>query len=297
MPRPTLKRGSKGDDVKALQELLRNEGHFTGATDGDFGRKTEAAVVYFQQTHLGEDGQFLLADGVVGAKTWWALENASGEAQRSNIETAIPSGLSGARVSLLEVPLHEWSIGVREIPNGSNRGDRPEGGVDKYTGGRAMPWCMTFVRWCWARGVEAGVVDRDLLASLEGGASCYRTAMCAQEISDETAGRKLWLDADEDEYVPRPGDAFVMLYRNSKGRFTFKGHTGFVLRADVVDGKAVAINTLEGNCGNRVKLGHRRLGAGSGIEGFINIFDDSATPMEFEHGTVAAANVSRAGTR
>lgn len=57
----TLKRGSKGDDVKTLQELLNI------AVDGDFGAKTEAAVIAFQKAHG------LYADGIVGAKTWAAL--------------------------------------------------------------------------------------------------------------------------------------------------------------------------------------------------------------------------------
>ncbi len=61
----TLKRGSKGDEVKKLQKLL-------GLTaDGDFGPKTEAAVKEFQK----KNG--LVADGVVGAKTWAILDKTS----------------------------------------------------------------------------------------------------------------------------------------------------------------------------------------------------------------------------
>lgn len=62
----TLKRGSKGDDVEVLQHLLNVEGHKV-TIDGDFREKTEAAVKSFQ------NGKGLVADGIVGAKTWAAL--------------------------------------------------------------------------------------------------------------------------------------------------------------------------------------------------------------------------------
>lgn len=57
----TIKKGSKGDEVKTLQRLL-------GVTvDGDFGPKTDEAVRHFQRMHD------LVADGIVGAMTWAAL--------------------------------------------------------------------------------------------------------------------------------------------------------------------------------------------------------------------------------
>jgi len=56
-----LKRGSKGESVKTLQEFLKL------TADGDFGPKTEAAVKDWQKTHG------LMVDGVVGPKTWAAM--------------------------------------------------------------------------------------------------------------------------------------------------------------------------------------------------------------------------------
>ena len=57
----TLKKGSKGEDVKVLQRAL-------GITDdGDFGPGTEKAVKEFQKSHE------LINDGVVGDKTWDAI--------------------------------------------------------------------------------------------------------------------------------------------------------------------------------------------------------------------------------
>jgi peptidoglycan hydrolase-like protein with peptidoglycan-binding domain len=56
-----LKKGSKGSNVKILQEFLKI------TTDGDFGPGTEKAVKTWQ-TNNG-----LLADGIVGPKTWKAM--------------------------------------------------------------------------------------------------------------------------------------------------------------------------------------------------------------------------------
>lgn len=57
----TIKRGCKGDEVTTLQQAL----HITA--DGDFGPKTEAAVIVFQKSHN------LTPDGIVGPMTWAAL--------------------------------------------------------------------------------------------------------------------------------------------------------------------------------------------------------------------------------
>jgi len=62
--RPTLRRGSTGDDVNTLQTDL----HI--AVTGDFDGVTEAAVREFQR------GKNLVADGIVGPKTWSLLDAA-----------------------------------------------------------------------------------------------------------------------------------------------------------------------------------------------------------------------------
>lgn len=43
-----LERGSKGDDVKALQQRLKDLGYLSGAVDGDYGGGTASAVSSFQ---------------------------------------------------------------------------------------------------------------------------------------------------------------------------------------------------------------------------------------------------------
>lgn len=62
-----LKRGAKGDSVKALQILLNGNGCDCGTPDGSFGPATQAAVRAFQSKNK------LSVDGAVGAQTWTAL--------------------------------------------------------------------------------------------------------------------------------------------------------------------------------------------------------------------------------
>lgn len=66
--RSTLRLGDKGDDVAMLQRALHGEGFDPGPDDGDFGKRTERAVIAFQQSRV------LKTDGVAGARVWAALE-------------------------------------------------------------------------------------------------------------------------------------------------------------------------------------------------------------------------------
>ncbi|MFC1685373.1 peptidoglycan-binding protein [Pseudomonadota bacterium] len=64
-----LKLNSQGEDVRTLQENLTQLGYKLGSIDGDFGEKTEDAVIRFQEA------EGLYADGVVGTRTMAALEH------------------------------------------------------------------------------------------------------------------------------------------------------------------------------------------------------------------------------
>jgi len=63
-----LKQGTSGADVKALQHALAAAGHSPGTIDGDFGPKTEQALIAFQEA------AGIPADGVYGPRTKAALE-------------------------------------------------------------------------------------------------------------------------------------------------------------------------------------------------------------------------------
>jgi peptidoglycan hydrolase-like protein with peptidoglycan-binding domain len=66
----TLRNGSTGSQVKALQSLLNAQGYNAGTVDGAFGSGTEAAV------KRAQSAKGLGVDGVVGARTWTALLSA-----------------------------------------------------------------------------------------------------------------------------------------------------------------------------------------------------------------------------
>ena len=63
----TIRYGSRGPDIRKLQEKLTSEGFKIQPTTEFFGTQTDRAVRNFQRKKK------LLADGVVGTKTWTAL--------------------------------------------------------------------------------------------------------------------------------------------------------------------------------------------------------------------------------
>ena len=68
LPASALSRqGSRGDEVRKIQQKLKNWGYYSGGVDGIFGSQTRAAVVYFQK----KNG--LTADGIAGPATLAAM--------------------------------------------------------------------------------------------------------------------------------------------------------------------------------------------------------------------------------
>jgi peptidoglycan hydrolase-like protein with peptidoglycan-binding domain len=67
--RRTIRRGSKGDDVRRWQAFLLMDGYRIGLADGNFGQKTETATKQFQSKKK------LKADGIVGPRTWKFVPN------------------------------------------------------------------------------------------------------------------------------------------------------------------------------------------------------------------------------
>jgi hypothetical protein len=269
---PTMFVGSSGPAVEVLVGLLRAQGFWPStAGPAEFTPELELAVKDFQRTHIGPDKAFLSADGVIGPNTWWALHHPSGRDQQSGIVATIPVGVGPRRRRVLEVALSEHAKGVAEQPDGSNRGPDVERYLPTWVregSAAGPPWCCFFYSW----------VVREALGEWPLGA---RVGSCAQARS-RAGQRSLWKPKSMAGSEPIPGDAFVM------DRGGGHGHIGFVLRVSE-DGKQ--INTVEGNCGNRVKLGLRSL-ADPEIVGYIAVVEDEPTTA-FERGIVLVDNVQR----
>jgi hypothetical protein len=131
--RPTLKRGSTGDDVKLVQGLLM--------TDGVYGAATEMAVRQFQR----EQGN-LTVDGMVGPATWRAL------AALITPEAAVPG---------------EWYEGITTTVFGGTAENEPSA----YDGHRiteselcvALPYRFPGVR----PRVEVSANDKSIICTIE----------------------------------------------------------------------------------------------------------------------------------
>lgn len=65
--RPVLKKGSRGEAVKAWQTYLNSCG-YPCAIDGVFGKETRDRVIEYQKDHG------LVADGIIGPKTWATIK-------------------------------------------------------------------------------------------------------------------------------------------------------------------------------------------------------------------------------
>ena len=95
---PVLKKGSKGEDVKYLQQKLNLP------TNGIFGTATRTAVIVFQQ------GNGLKADGIVGPKTWEKINSRRIVPDSSKI--VLRRGDSGSKVRELQQRLNIKADGL-----------------------------------------------------------------------------------------------------------------------------------------------------------------------------------------
>ena len=273
MARPTIRKGSKGQDVTDCQNLLLKHGHALGkyGADGDFGSSTHNAVMQFQASRN------LSADGIVGKNTWKQLEGSSNSkaqdigddagdsSAKEKLAAKIPAGIGEQRTKALK---HAVSfLGADEIPDGSNWGAEIQPVVEGYNEfwgvstaqyGR-MAWCAMFCSTCIAVGSGGGTLSKDMdwtkapMKKFFGGASQY-----------EDWGKKNGMWVEETQAAPA-GSVFSMARggSNSDPAQTAKaGHVGMV----VCDNGNGTVTTIEGNVSNGCRSHTRKK---ADLHGFI----------------------------
>ncbi len=82
------KYGSSGEEVRQIQQKLKNWGYYNGSVDGKFGSKTQEAVRKFQKANN------LKVDGIAGEKTLAAMGINSSNSSSSNKASASSSDLN-----------------------------------------------------------------------------------------------------------------------------------------------------------------------------------------------------------
>jgi peptidoglycan hydrolase-like protein with peptidoglycan-binding domain len=109
----TVREGSNGDAVRAVQTLLVKNGRSV-AVDGAFGPGTKSAVINFQSAHG------LTADGIVGPQTWQQLEGSgNGGGGGGGGGYALPLAKSALPRSEYDDPHHDYPAIDLPVPTGT----------------------------------------------------------------------------------------------------------------------------------------------------------------------------------
>lgn len=206
----TLKTGSTGPEVSRLQQLLnaRLSPSPSLRVSGTFDEETLKAVQRLQ----GERG--LHVDGIVGSRTWEALEEGTAPA-------------AGGGLRWMEIAQGEQ--GQAEVPGAGK--DNPR--ILEYHQATTLratddetPWCSSFVNWVMSQSSHAGT--RNALASS-------------------------WLAWGEKLTEPRYGAIAIIRSRSAAGNAATGSSTGYHV-GFLVEQTDKALRILGGNQSNTVKV-------------------------------------------
>ena len=268
--KPTLRLGHGGTHVRRLQKLLTARGFDNLKIDGDFGAKTESALIQFQLS------SGLSGDGIAGMLTWRALEG-DGVAVVPG-RPSVPA-VPDARSYVLGLPTTPGTravlcaledVGAMESPKGSNLGPAIAHLVSGYRGhwgiegAGGLPWCqMAVSKWT---AVGLGITRRFTMPDDVPWDQHPYKAWFGGTRQALTWGRRGGRLTPALGPLPACGHQMLMGRGSSSGSdsttTTRAGHTGLVVRAE---GQRVL--TVDGNVGDGVKLVWRER---SQLTGFVN---------------------------
>jgi hypothetical protein len=260
----TIKQGARGAAVRHLQTALNAVGAAL-VVDGDFGENTDEAVRDFQAW------QHLVEDGVVGPKTWFAINQSL--ARRQHMDNVAKSDrLRVLGEKAVETALMLWELDI-EDPKADDKSKDAQFNREQiekfihngcawrheeYTGDGDFEWCLAFAWYCWPE-------IKDSIRTIYA-ASTYRTDRYAAYRSafgepnpapELESDRRLYMQCDEKTrvedlpWVPRPGDIALV---GNKG---YGSHGVLIESVDIEEG---CIYTVEGNSHGKGPNGERQQG-------------------------------------
>jgi uncharacterized protein (TIGR02594 family) len=219
----TLKTGSTGPDVTRLQQLLndRLSPNPSLKVSGTFDEETVKAVKRFQQ----EKG--LGTDGIVGGKTWEALEAKPANVAQVAKPESPAAAAQGSSPRWMEIAMREQ--GQAEVAEAGK--DNPR--ILEYhqaTSLRATsdetPWCSSFVNWVMRQSGHPGT--QNALASS-------------------------WLTWGEKLAEPRYGAIAIIRSKSAAGNAATGSSTGYHV-GFLVEQTDKAVRLLGGNQSDSVKV-------------------------------------------
>lgn len=243
-PNRVIKKGESNKTVvRALQQRLNELVCGPIDVDGDFGRKTFAAVKLFQMRSVDANENPLIVDGNVGPISWAVLFG-----DNTIIINTSPSDL------LSEVVKATASqIGVLEKPIGSNSGPEVDEYLESVGLGGGCFWCMAFVYWSFQKAsAKLGVTN-----------PAVKTAGCLDHWNRTKGKRITSSEAVNNPSRVKPGQIFIMSYGGGAG------HTGLVEKVNGGFVTTIEGNTNESGSRNGIGVFRRQRKINSINKGFI----------------------------
>ena len=190
-----LRRGSSGEQVRQMQQKLKNWDYYDGSGDGIFGSGTESAVKYFQR----KNG--LSADGIVGPATAAALGMtlSGGSTSSSSSSGVLRRGSSGDRVRQMQQKLKSWGY--------------YEGSADGIFGSDTESAVKYFQRrnGLTADGVVGAATAAALGMTLSGGSGSGGSQTASSDL--DLLARVVYGEARGEDYIGQVAVAAVVLNR------------------------------------------------------------------------------------